>query len=161
MKRGNTELPFWTLLFTLYYTVIVLLLTVSILAGLVMGRAKVSDAGGLLLLKGAFNYLLLAGFSVALWLRWRELRANFSARQLLGRNSLAALAVFGLIAAGPAWLPIHFVADGPLEWLNLYQFYLIFAGLIVLAPCFLIYSLGKALGEKDTEKEEMDEAKKY
>lgn len=161
MKPKNTDLSFWTLLFTLYYTVIVLLLSVSILAGLVTGRAKASNAGGLLLLRGAFNYLLLVGFSVALWLRWRELRANFSAKQLLGRNSLAALAVFGLIASGPFWLPIHFVADGPLEWLNLYQFYLIFAGLIVLVPCFLIYSLGRALGEKDMEKEEMDEARKY
>ncbi len=161
MKRGNTELSFWALLSTLYYAVIVLLFLVTILAGLIMGRAKVSNADSLPFLKGIFSLILLMWFSVALWLRWRELRANFSAKQLLGRNFLAALAVFGLIASGPFWLPIHFVADGLLDWLGLYQFYLIFAGLIVLVPCFLIYSLGKALGEKDMEKEEMDEARKY
>lgn len=161
MKRGNTEIPFWTLLSALYYAVIVLLLIVTILAGLITGRAKASNAGGVLLLQGAFSCLLLAGFSVALWLRWRELRANFSVKQLLGRNFFAALAVLGLIASGPFWIPIHFVADGLLGWLGLYQFYLISAGLIVLVPCFLIYSLGKALGEKDLEKEELDEARKY
>lgn len=160
MKRGNTEIPFWTLLSALYYAVIVLLLIVIILAGLITGRAKTSNIG-ILLLQGAFNWVFLAGFSAALWLRWRELRANFSVKQLLGRNFFAALAVLGLIASGPFWIPIHFVADGLLGWLGLYQFYLIFAGLIVLVPCFLIYSLGKALGEKDLEKEELDEARKY
>ncbi len=161
MKRGNTELSFWTLLSTLYYAVIVLLLIAFILMGLVMGRLEAPDADGLLLFRQLMNWVFLIGFSVALWLRWRELRANFSVKRLLGRKFLAALAVFGLIASGPFWIPIHFVADDLLDWLGLYLIYLILAGLFVLVPCFLIYSLGKALGEKDMEKEEMDEARKY
>ncbi len=43
----------------------------------------------------------------------------------------------------------------------MYALYLFLAGLILLVPCFLIYSLGKALGEKEMEKGELDEAKKY
>ncbi len=160
MKRKNTEFSFWTLLSALYFAAIVLSLIAFILMGLVVGKLGASDIGSLLFRQLA-SWVSLIGFSAALWLRWRELRANLLIKQLLGRKSLAALAVFGLIASGPFWIPIHFVADNLFDWLGLYLSYLILAGLFVLVPCFLIYSLGKALGEKDMEKEELEEARKY
>lgn len=163
MKQKNTEIAFWPAVSTIYYAAIILTLLLELVMGAFMGRFNLSNAGldARSLLSMIQAFVLLVGLSVALWVRWHELRKTFTMRQLLGRRFLAALAVFGIIAAGPFWIPIHFITDNPLDWLLMYQVYLIITGLVLMAPCYLIYSLGRALGEKEMEKEELEDAKKY
>lgn len=168
MKRKNIDGSFWLVLFTLFFSTITLLITGALFSAggdIHMSRADVLSG---VFLNGLKSFICLAGLGAALWLRWREAlkkaRVNDTAPvkwRRPGKNFLSALAVFVLIASGPFWLPIHLVAHRPGEWMLLYALYLLAAGLLFILPCFLIYSLGRSLAEKDTEKEELDEAKKY
>lgn len=160
MKQKNTSGSFWWTFVILLYASLILLLAGDILVALLTGRLHIADLGGLLV-RQPFTWAILIGFSIALWLRWKERRKSASVKRLLGKKSLAALIVFGVIAAGPFWIPIRFVVDDLLDRMLAYQFYLFFAGHIFLVPCVLIYSLGRALGEREMEKGELDEARKF
>ena len=77
----------------------------------------------------------------------------------MGWKTIAAFLVFALIAA--LGFAIRIESDSLGEWLLIYALYLLAACLVLALPCFLIYSLGKSLGEREMEQEERNEAKKY
>lgn len=164
MKQKNTDGSFWAVLFTLFFAAIMLLLAGSLLAGLVQGNFRGASVEDPLLLNGVKSLACLLVTSIILWQGWREAWKRRPAGVNWwqpGRKTLAAFLTFALLAALPFGLSIHIDADTPTEWMLLYALYLLAAGLVLVLPCFLIYSLGKSLGERDMEKEELDEAKKY
>lgn len=166
MKQKNTDGSFWAALFTLFFSAIMLLLGGFILVGLVRGEFLVSnmDMEGSLLFNGVKSLISLLVASVVLWQGWREARKRRPAGVKWwqpSQKTLAALLVFALLAALPFGLSIHIDVDTPPDWMLLYALYLLAAGLILVVPCFLIYSLGKSLGERDMEKGERDAAKKF
>lgn len=164
MKPKNTDGSFWAALFTLFFAAIMLLLVGSILAGLVQGDFRGVSIEGSLLFSGVQSLACLLVASAVLWQGWREARKRRPAGVKWwqpGRKTLAALLVFALLAALPFGLSIHIDMDTPAEWMLMYALYLLAAGLIIAAPCFLIYGLGKSLGERDMEKEERNAAKKF
>lgn len=172
MKRKNTEASVGTLLATGLLILIMSLLAGAVIVGVLRGRPlKLIDPSQplpLQLLRWAIPLagcvLIFKSAGSSLWLWWTELReiAHSARARVKGwwKKPLTALILLALIASGPFWL-IRIDADTPEEWMLLYALYLFFAGLITVLPCSLIYGLSKSLAEKEMEKEELDEAKKY
>lgn len=169
MKRKNTEGSVGTLVATALFITIMFLMVGAFLIVLLHGGFRFFALGKSLFsrLLGWVIFLLGTGLivrstSASLWLWGSEI---VSAIKHPGegrwKRPLTALVLFGLIASGPLWLNIHLDSEELESLMLLYALYLFFAGLITIVPCALIYSLGKALAEKEMEKEEMDEAKKY
>lgn len=171
MKQKNTESSVGMMLATGLFIMIVSLLVGAVLVGVFRGTLMLIDPSQPLprqflrwaVILGAGVGIKHAGAS--LWLWWTELRnaINSAGGRAVGwwKKPLTALVLLGLIASGPFWLNIHIDADGPEIWMVLYALYLLFAGLVTILPCSLIYGLGRSLAEKELEKEELDEAKKY
>lgn len=166
MKRKNTEASVGVLLATALLIVVVLLLAGAVLAEALQGKLRFPDPDrslpGQLLSWGLLAAGAGAGIkavSASLWLWWTQLRNAVTGAW---KKPLTALALLGLIASAPFWLfPIRIEADETGTWMLLYALYLLFAGLITIVPCSLIYGLCVSVGERESEKEELDEAKKY
>lgn len=170
MRRKNTEASVGTLVGAALLIAIMLLMAAAVLICLVKGSIRLFDPGRSLFLQilGWIIFLSGAGLlvrsvSASVWL-WGTEIGNAVKGTARGRwkRPLIALALFGLIASGPWLIPIHLEGFGdPAETMLLYAVYLFFAGLVTIAPCALIYGLGRSLAEKEMEKEELDEARKY
>lgn len=173
MKQKNTEASVGVLVTTGLLLMILLLMAGAVLVGVFRGTFQLIDPSqslprqllrwfvpltcGVLLFKSAGSFL---------WLWWTALRDTAHSARVRAKGwwkkPLAALILLALIAAGPWLIPVHFEGTEPPEILMLmYALYLFFAGLITITPCALIYGLGKSLAEREMEKEELDEAKKY
>lgn len=172
MKQKNTEASVGVLVATGLLLMIVFLIAGALLAGLFRGSLKLIDPGQPLpgqLLRWAIplgcGILIFKNASSSLWLWWTELRntARSARARVRGwwKKPLTALILLALIASGPLWLNFHTNVDDLEGLMLLYAVYLFFAGLITILPCSLIYGLGRSLAEKEMEKEELDEAKKY
>lgn len=170
MKRKNTDGSFWPVLFTLFFAAIMVLMAASVLLGLASGEMSLDNLSGsgidraVFLLNGLKSFAILGIASWAFWMGWKEVRKRRRAAApakwwQMGWKTAAAFLVFALIAA--LGFVIQIGSDSLGEWMLVYAFYLFVACLILVLPGFLIYSLGKALGERDMEKGELDEAKKY
>jgi len=152
------------MLFTLMLFTLFLTLAAAVVVGTAAGTTDYSRLG----IAGLFSFLLggvvILRLGAALWLWWRENRGLSvppEQKKSRRRKLLASLIVWGIIVTGPFWLQIHFMADDPVDGLVLFAVYLLLVMIFIMLPCCLIYGLGRALAEKEGEKEEMDEAKKY
>lgn len=169
MKQKNTDGSFWPVLFTLFFAAIMVLMAVSVLLGLASGEMSLDNLSGsgmdraAFLLNGLKSFVLLGIVGWAFWMGWKEVRKRRRAAQArwwqMGWKTIAAFLVFALIAA--LGFAIRIESDSLGEWLLIYTLYLLAACLVLALPCFLIYSLGKSLGEREMEQEERNEAKKY
>ena len=168
MKRKNTSGSFGGTLFHIIFFAIMLSLAAALALAIARGAADFSALSLGQWLVALPSWVCIVCYSVSLWLRWKEIRVRDRAlgvtpeeRKSRRRRFLAGLAVFGLIAAVPLTGIIHFQVDSLENWFLTFVFYLVGVLVVVMLPCYLICGLGKALGEKELEREELDEAKKY
>lgn len=173
MKQKNTDASVWVLVTTGLLLMIVFLTAGSVLISVFQGNFRFIDPsqplpGQLLrwVIPLGCGVFLIKSASSSLWLWWTELRNTVRNAKIRAKGwwkkPLAALILLALIASGPWLIPIHLEGFGdPAELMLLYAVYLMFAGLVTIVPCALIYGLGKSLAEKEMEKEELDEARKY
>ena len=172
MKPKNTEASVGVLVYTGLLLMIVFLMAGAVLVGLFRGTLLFIDPsqplpGQLLhlivVLGGSGLFFKWVCSFLLLW--WTELQNTAHSARVRARGwwkkPLAALILLALIASGPLWLNFHTNVDDPEVLMLFYALYLFFAGLITVLPCSLIYGLSKSLAEKEMEKEELDEAKKY
>lgn len=173
MKQKNTEASVGVLVTTGLLLMIVFLMAGALLVGLFRGKFWFIDPDQPLpgqLLRWAIplgcGILIFKNASSSLWLWWTELRNTARSARVRARGwwkkPLTALVLLALIASGPWLIPIRLEGcSDPVEFMLLYAVYLFFAGLVTILPCALIYGLGRSLAEKEMEKEEQEEAKKY
>lgn len=173
MKQKNTEASVGVLVYTGLLLMIVFLMVGAVLVGLFRGTLLFIDPSQplphqllrLIIVLGSSG-IFFKGVGAFFLLWWAELRNTARSARARARGwwkkPLTALILLALIASGPWLIPIHLEGFGdPGVLMLLYAVYLFFAGLITILPCVLIYGLGKSLAEREMEKEELDEAKKY